>query len=90
MDIFEFSYVLILLALLNLTAFTAFGIDKYKAIHHTWRIQERTLLLLALFGGSIGAIIGMIVFHHKTNHLKFRWGLPFLFLLQYIGLYHYL
>ncbi|MCH4167204.1 MAG: DUF1294 domain-containing protein [Megasphaera sp.] len=86
MNIIEFSSLLITLSALNIIAFAAFGIDKYKALHHSWRIRERTLLILALLGGSIGAIIGMIVFHHKTRHLKFRYGLPLICIIESIGL----
>ncbi len=64
------------LAALNLAAFCAFGADKRRARRHAWRISERTLLLLALAGGSLGALCGMHAFHHKTRHWYFRWGLP--------------
>lgn len=86
MNIIEFSSLLIVLSVFNIIAFAAFGIDKYKAIHHSWRIRERTLLVLALLGGSIGAIIGMIVFHHKTQRLKFRYGLPLICIIESICL----
>ena len=67
---------------INLTAFAAYGIDKYKSMHGKWRTRERTLLLLALLGGSAGAWMGMQVFRHKTQHAKFRYGVPALFLAQ--------
>ena len=60
----------------NAAAFLLFGIDKYKAKHHLWRIPERVLLGAAVLGGAPGAIAGMTVFHHKTKHKKFRYGLP--------------
>ncbi len=66
----------------NVLAFAAYGIDKRKAIRNAWRIPERTLLLLAVVGGSIGAILGMRFFHHKTRKPKFRIGLPLILVLQ--------
>ena len=67
---------------INAVAFFAYGIDKLKARKGWWRIPETTLLLLAIIGGSIGAWLGMKVWHHKTMHKKFRYGLPVIFLLQ--------
>ena len=67
---------------INAVAFFAYGIDKLKARKGWWRIPEATLLLLAIIGGSIGAWLGMKVWHHKTMHKKFRYGLPVIFLLQ--------
>lgn len=59
---------------INVITFVVYGIDKIKAKEHWWRISEATLLLLAAFGGSLGAWAGMYVFHHKTKHKKFKWG----------------
>ena len=70
------------LLLLNLLAFGAMGLDKWKARRKRWRIPEKTLFLLALLGGSLGGLAGMAVFHHKTRHRKFQVGFPLLFLLQ--------
>ena len=67
---------------INAVAFFAYGIDKLKARKGWWRIPEATLLLLAIIGGSIGAWLGMKVWHHKTMHKKFRYGLPLILLLQ--------
>ena len=61
---------------INLAAFLAFGADKRRAKRRQWRVPEKTLLLLALLGGSLGAVCGMCVFHHKTKHWYFRYGLP--------------
>ncbi|MDE7378918.1 MAG: DUF1294 domain-containing protein [Paraprevotella sp.] len=66
----------------NILAFLAYGLDKLKAKRHQRRIPERTLLLLALIGGSAGAWWGMKVWHHKTRHKKFTLSIPVLFLLQ--------
>ena len=74
---------------INVAAFLVYGIDKLKAKHAKWRISEATLLLLAGVGGSIGAWLGMKVWHHKTLHMKFRYGVPLIILLQ-IALIAYL
>lgn len=71
----NYALAIALLAV-NMVAFLAFGIDKWKAKRHWWRIPESTLILLATIGGSIGAYLGMKVFHHKTQHRKFTWGVP--------------
>lgn len=59
------------IGLMSLITFTVFGIDKWKAEKHAWRISENTLIVLSLIGGGIGGYIGMKVFHHKTRKLKF-------------------
>lgn len=71
-----------LIALLNLITFIVYGIDKYKARTGKWRISESTLLLLAIMGGSIGALLGIKVWHHKTLHKKFKYGIPLIILAQ--------
>ena len=70
------------LALINLASFAAMGMDKRRAKRDAWRIRERTLFLLALLGGSVGAIIGMRLFHHKTRHWYFVIGMPAILVLQ--------
>jgi len=70
------------LVIINVIAFFAFGIDKWKAKHARWRISEATLLGLAVIGGSIGAWLGMKVWHHKTLHKKFRVGIPLILIIQ--------
>ena len=74
--------LLVWLAGVNVVTFALYGIDKYRAKKGRWRIPERTLLLLPLLGGSVGGILGMAAFHHKTRHWYFRVGLPAMFLLQ--------
>ena len=64
------------LLLMNFAAFAVFGADKRRAKRGAWRVREKTLFLLAILGGSVGAIMGMRRFHHKTKHWYFRWGLP--------------
>ena len=67
---------------INVIVFIVYGIDKLKAKRGKWRIPESTLLLLAAIGGSIGAWLGMKVWHHKTMHKKFQYGVPLLLILQ--------
>ena len=74
--------ILIYLIAINVVTFFAYGIDKWKAKRSKWRIQEATLLGLAVIGGSIGALLGMKVWHHKTMHKKFQFGIPVIILLQ--------
>lgn len=69
---------------INLITFIVYGIDKYKAKKGKWRIPEATLLLIAVIGGSIGAWIGMKVWHHKTMHKKFKYDVPIILVLQCI------
>lgn len=73
----------------NAVTFIVYGIDKYKAKKAKWRISEATLLLLAVLGGSVGAWMGMKVWHHKTMHKKFKYGIPAILLIQ-IALMAYL
>lgn len=83
------SYLAYYLLAINAVVFIMYGIDKYKAKKAKWRISEATLLLLAVLGGSIGAWIGMKVWHHKTMHKKFKYGIPAILLIQ-IALMAYL
>lgn len=77
------------LLIINIVTFLAYGLDKLKARRKMWRISENTLLGLAIIGGSVGALLGMRLWHHKTLHKKFRYGLPLIFLIQ-IALFAYL
>ena len=70
------------LLLINLVAFLLMGLDKRRARRNRWRISEKTLFLSAVLGGSAGALVGMYLFHHKTRHWYFRYGLPALLVLQ--------
>ena len=74
--------VLIYLAVINVVTFFMYGIDKWKAKKSKWRIRETALLGLAVLGGSIGAWLGMKVWHHKTQHKKFRYGVPVIIIIQ--------
>ena len=81
-NIFTIKNIVIYLILINFIAFLSMYIDKKKAIKEKWRIKESTLLMLALVGGSIGAIIGMYAFHHKTQKPRFFLGIPIKIVLQ--------
>ena len=73
----------------NIVTFFLYGIDKYKAKKGKWRISEATLLTMAAIGGSIGAWAGMRLWHHKTMHKKFKYGIPVIIIMQ-IALVAYL
>ena len=66
----------------NIVTFILYGIDKYKAKKGKWRISEATLLTMAAIGGSIGAWAGKRLWHHKTMHKKFKYGIPVIIILQ--------
>ena len=74
--------MVICLLAVNLLAFILYGIDKKRARNREWRFSERTLIGIAVIGGCIGAILGMHVFHHKTRHWYFRYGLPVILIIQ--------
>lgn len=88
-------FIIIYLAIVNITAFIMYGIDKWRAVSNRTsrghrksqkkqkiRIPESTLLGIAIIGGSIGALAGMQIWHHKTLHKKFRYGIPFIIIAQ--------
>ena len=79
--------IIYILIIINVLTFVVYGIDKWKAKQGSWRISEATLLTLAIFGGSIGALLGMQVWHHKTMHKKFKYGLPLILLAQIALIY---
>ena len=76
------KYFLWYLLLINAAAFMLMLVDKRKARKNRWRIPERTLILSAALGGSIGALLGMYTFRHKTRHLKFTLGIPAILIAQ--------
>jgi uncharacterized membrane protein YsdA (DUF1294 family) len=81
----EFLHIIVIyLIVTNVMAFLMFGVDKWKAKKSKWRIREAALLTLALLGGSVGAWLGMKVWHHKTLHKKFRYGIPAIIVVQLI------
>ena len=81
------KFILTYLLIINFIAFILYGIDKWRARNNGWRIPEATLFLVAIIGGSVGAILGMRIWHHKTRHLSFVIGLPAILLLQIGAIY---
>ena len=79
--------IIYILTGINGLTFFVYGIDKWCAKQGRWRISEATLLMLAVIGGSIGALLGMRIWHHKTMHKKFKYGLPLILLAQIALLY---
>ena len=75
---------IIYLTIINVIAFALMGFDKQRAKRKLWRIPEKTLFLSAILGGSIGAILGMYTFRHKTKHPKFTIGVPVILALQIV------
>lgn len=74
--------IAIYLIVMNILGFFAMGMDKWKAKKNRWRIPERTLFLMSLIGGSVGTLLGMYVFHHKTKHWYFKFGMPLILIVQ--------
>ena len=74
--------IILYLIAINVVTFLVYGLDKWKAKRDAWRISESTLLLLAAAGGSVGALLGMQIFRHKTKHVKFTVGVPAILLVQ--------
>jgi uncharacterized membrane protein YsdA (DUF1294 family) len=78
------------LVVINFITFVAFVWDKRLARRKARRIAETTLISLAALGGTVGGLLGMYLFHHKTRHIKFKWGLPSILILQAALLYYFL
>ncbi len=73
----KFSTIIIgYFVIVNIAGLMSMAIDKAKAIHNKWRIPEKTLFMIAMIGGSVGSIMGMQMFRHKTKHNKFTIGMP--------------
>ena len=85
-NIFSIKNIIIYLLVINFIAFLSMLIDKKKAKYGAWRIPENTLFLYAFLGGTIGSIIGMQVFRHKTQKTKFKYGMPALLILQILAI----
>lgn len=75
----------VFLLCMNILGFVLMFSDKQRAVRGRWRIQERALFLVAIFGGSLGSILGMCLFHHKTKHWYFVLGMPLIFLIQLVA-----
>ena len=78
----DMKAIILYLIAINVVTFLVYGLDKWKAKRDAWRISETTLLLLAAAGGSVGALLGMQIFRHKTKHVKFTVGVPVILLVQ--------
>lgn len=72
---------------INIVGFSIMYVDKQRAINNEWRVKENSLFLIVIIGGSVGSIIGMYLFRHKTKHLKFTLGYPMILILQALLLY---
>ena len=72
-------YFLLYILLINLYGISIMVIDKKKAGNNKWRIRERNLFITAILGGAAGMMMGMIMFHHKTQHTSFTYGVPLIF-----------
>lgn len=73
------------LLIMNIIGFALMGIDKRRAVKRLWRISESTLFVVAIIGGSLGSIIGMRVFHHKTKHWYFVYGMPAILIIEVLA-----
>lgn len=82
--------ILIYLVVMNIIGFASMGIDKSKAKRGAWRIPEKTLFLIAILGGSVGSILGMKQFRHKTKHKTFTIGMPAILLIQAAIIFYYM
>ena len=80
----KLEYVIVYLIIINLIGILAMYLDKKKAIKGSWRIKEKTLIMISVLGGGIGALIGMYLFRHKTKKLKFTIGIPIIIICEVI------
>ncbi|MCR5590305.1 MAG: DUF1294 domain-containing protein [Lachnospiraceae bacterium] len=84
------SYITVYLLVINLAGFIAMAADKGKARRNKWRIPEATLFLFAIFGGSLGCLLGMRIFHHKTQKPRFYIGIPIILIIQVLILVYFI
>ncbi|SFB17100.1 MULTISPECIES: DUF1294 domain-containing protein [unclassified Bacillus (in: firmicutes)] len=82
--------LLVAFLIMNFIGFAIMGIDKQKAKKNQYRISENTLWMTALFGGAIGTTVGMKFFRHKTKHTSFKWGFPFLGIIELLIFFYLL
>lgn len=82
LEIIGNKYILIYFALINLLAFIMFWVDKRAAQNGQWRISEKALIIVSMLGGSVGSLISMNIFRHKTKKMKFILGIPIILILQ--------
>ncbi len=83
---FALEFLYIYLVIINIVAFITMAMDKRRALRHRWRIPERVLFLLAIFGGSTGALLGMWLLWHKVRKKLFAVGLPILLMVHMLVL----
>ena len=76
------KYLLVYIILINLVTFVVYADDKRRAKNHSWRTSESTLVMLAIIGGSLGALLAMLLFRHKTRHKQFVYGIPTILIAQ--------
>lgn len=84
------AYIHLYLIIINVITFAMYGMDKWRAMTRQWRIREKKLIGLAIIGGSVGALIGMTVFHHKTRKWYFKLGIPVILALQITFIIHFI
>ena len=82
LEIIGIKYILIYFILINLLAFIMFWVDKRAAQNGQWRISEKALIIVSMLGGSIGSLVSMNIFRHKTKKMKFILGIPIILILQ--------
>ena len=82
LEIIGIKYILIYFALINLLAFIMFCVDKRAAQNNGWRISEKALIIVSMLGGSVGSLVSMNMFRHKTKKMKFILGIPIILALQ--------
>lgn len=76
------EFLLIYIVIINIITFIVFALDKYLAIHNKYRIRVRTLFIFCILGGSIGGLISMYLFRHKTKQNSFRIGVPLILIIE--------
>ena len=81
-ELSSLQFILLWAGFVNLAGLLIMYIDKQRARRHAFRIPESSLFIIALIGGSIGSILGMWLFHHKTKKWYFRFGMPLILVLQ--------
>lgn len=86
----ESAYIHLYLIIINVITFAIYGMDKWRAMTRQWRIREKKLIGLALIGGSVGAVIGMTIFHHKTRKWYFKLGIPAILVIQVTLVVHFI
>lgn len=84
------AYIHLYLITINVITFALYGMDKWRAMTRQWRIREKKLIGLAVIGGSVGAMIGMTVFHHKTRKWYFKLGIPAILVIQITLVLHFM